>query len=356
MCGKKQAIALAATIVMSAILFVMTDSEAGQIIFAMLILSTVSAVTVIHITGRKFEVSVKSTNYGYREEDFSFSITVINRSMLPIPNLKLNYTIKNLLNGEEEKRSEYVSVSSRTSSGEHIMIGAEHCGCVRLTVDGVENGEPFGFFHRKMGMKASGDHFVLPRGSSVKMSEDRIYAYDMESYKYSQEKPGNDTSETFDIREYNTGDSIKSIHWKLTAKAGEAMVKEPGFPVENNIMIIYDNCSGGTPENIDKFEDLKVGISKELLERKIPHSIGWYDREHGFRTRFVGEESDFWSALMESEKSEVLLDDRSSIYHFIASEVEKNHSNYIYVSNDDRDIERLREYGEVTEQKTRISQ
>lgn len=219
-----------------------------------------------------------------------------------------------------------------------------------------ENGEPFGFFHRKMDIKASGEHFVLPRGSSVKMSEDRIYAYDMESYKYSQEKPGNDTSETFDIREYNTGDSIKSIHWKLTAKAGEAMVKEPGFPVENNIMIIYDNCSGGTPENIDKFEDLKVGISKELLERKIPHSIGWYDREHGFRTRFVGEESDFWSALMESEKSEVLLDDRSSIYHFIASEVEKNHSNYIYVSNDDRDIERLREYGEVTEQKTRISQ
>ena len=77
MCGKKQAIALAVTIVMSAILFVMTDSEAGQIVFAMLVLSTVSAVTVIHITGRNFEVSVKSTNYGYREEDFSFSITVI---------------------------------------------------------------------------------------------------------------------------------------------------------------------------------------------------------------------------------------------------------------------------------------
>ena len=141
MCGKKQAIALAVTIVISAILFVMTDSEAGQIVFAMLVLSTVSAVTVIHITGRNFEVSVKSTNYGYREEDFSFSITVINRSMLPIPNLKLNYTIKNLLNGEEEKRSEHVSVSSRTSSGEHIMIGAEHCGCVKLTLDGHRRSE-----------------------------------------------------------------------------------------------------------------------------------------------------------------------------------------------------------------------
>ncbi|MCQ2538114.1 MAG: DUF58 domain-containing protein [Lachnospiraceae bacterium] len=41
----------------------------------------------------------------------------------------------------------------------------------------------------------------------------------------------NDPSEAYGIREYVPGDSIKSIHWKLSEKTGKTMVREYGMPV-----------------------------------------------------------------------------------------------------------------------------
>ena len=40
----------------------------------------------------------------------------------------------------------------------------------------------------------------------------------MESFKYSKDRPGDDPGETYDIREYRSGDSIRQIHWKLSGK------------------------------------------------------------------------------------------------------------------------------------------
>ena len=55
--------------------------------------------------------------------------------------------------------------------------------------------------------------------------------FDMESFRYSGARPGDDPGETFDIREYQEGDSIRQIHWKLTGKLDKMMIRQRSFPV-----------------------------------------------------------------------------------------------------------------------------
>lgn len=50
--------------------------------------------------------------------------------------------------------------------------------------------------------------------------------FDMESFRYSGSRPGDDPGETYDIREYRSGDSIRQIHWKLSGKLDDIMIRE----------------------------------------------------------------------------------------------------------------------------------
>ena len=54
---------------------------------------------------------------------------------------------------------------------------------------------------------------------------------DCESIEYSAYRSGSDMSEVFGIREYREGDSIRNIHWKLTGKCDDIMIKLPSLPV-----------------------------------------------------------------------------------------------------------------------------
>ncbi len=58
---------------------------------------------------------------------------------------------------------------------------------------------------------------------------------------YSMTVPGDDPSEIFGIKEYEPGDRIRNIHWKLSAKKNQIMVKEYGMPVTDRNAVIIDN-------------------------------------------------------------------------------------------------------------------
>ncbi len=58
--------------------------------------------------------------------------------------------------------------------------------------------------------------------------------------------PGDDPGETYDIREYQPGDSIRQIHWKLSGKLDDIMIREKSFPVDDTVLILAESVSDGT--------------------------------------------------------------------------------------------------------------
>ena len=64
-----------------------------------------------------------------------------------------------------------------------------------------------------------------------------------DSEVYSQEKPGQDLSETFQIREYRPGDSIRQMHWKLTQKLDRPIVRDPSLPITRSVLLLWERTA-----------------------------------------------------------------------------------------------------------------
>ncbi|MFQ9394507.1 MAG: DUF58 domain-containing protein [Lachnospiraceae bacterium] len=72
---------------------------------------------------------------------------------------------------------------------------------------------------------------VLPTIREIPVEVDpRTRQHMPDSDEYATDRKGEDVSEIYAIREYRPGDSMKAIHWKLSARTKHWMVKEFSFP------------------------------------------------------------------------------------------------------------------------------
>ena len=84
-------------------------------------------------------------------------------------------------------------------------------------------------------------------------------------------KPGGGYAENHEIRQYRDGDNLNQIHWKLSAKVGDLMLREPMEP-ERGVMLLTMDLRG-TPEDLDvKFGRL-LWLSDWLLDHTISFEV-----------------------------------------------------------------------------------
>ena len=84
-------------------------------------------------------------------------------------------------------------------------------------------------------------------------------------------KPGGGYSENHELRLYRPGDNLKQIHWKLSAKTGDLIIREP-METQQNAFILTMELSG-TPESVDSKLSRLLGMSQHLAENDLRHRI-----------------------------------------------------------------------------------
>ena len=131
-----------------------------------------------------------------------------------------------------------------------------------------------------------------------------------EGEEHDNTQGGSDVSEIFDVREYQEGDRLQNIHWKLSARTDRLMVKIHSLPKTCNIAVIvnpgsvfYQNQGGGQHLSVeDKIRLLQVvaSISYSFMDQSCPHYVAWYSKKEGDIVRhLVEEEEDYYIFLME---------------------------------------------------------
>lgn len=91
-----------------------------------------------------------------------------------------------------------------------------------------------------------------------------------------------DMSTILDVRQYQYGDTLKKVHWKLTAKSGELMVKKFQSTTETSSIVMLDLKKGMFTEDIntiieDKLIESAVSIIYYCLHNWIPIKFVYYD-------------------------------------------------------------------------------
>ena len=153
---------------------------------------------------------------------------------------------------------------------------------------------------------------------------------------YDQNRKGQDVSEVSGLREYEKGDSLGSIHWKLSSKIDTLVVREFGYPANYNILVLYNVMAiFGENEISNQRNDAVLAftsaLSRSMVERNLEHNVGCA----------AGELQDFPVYSLATCEQMVLnllcrpvheKNGRDSLYRFLQTDIRRKYTKIIYIT------------------------
>lgn len=119
-----------------------------------------------------------------------------------------------------------------------LLFTCDHCGKTTISLYRLFVYDFLGLFHFKKRIKLNESWIVLPLVSDIHYLVKHVSKIN-QSEQYDTHHSGDDYSELFDIRPYRQGDPINRIHWKLTLKQKELMIKEGSRPLDDYYLLTY---------------------------------------------------------------------------------------------------------------------
>lgn len=185
---------------------------------------------------------------------------------------------------------------TRTISGEDWLLKegnlfpTEHCGKLLCKLEKAKVYDYLGLFWLRIQKKSAKPLVVRP--VPVPMQ----YVPNLEQFAASswRPKPGGGFSEHHEMRQYVPGDKLNQVHWKLTAKTGEIIVREPMEPERNRVLIEME--LRGTPDQLDQKFGQLLWLSDHLLQMGMKHELRVLTGD-GIQSRSVESTEDLEAAV-----------------------------------------------------------
>lgn len=314
-------------------------------LFGTLLLLPFILFIVQKIISRKVNVSftdaIQSTN---RKGQNMISLKIENKSVLPIANLMLEIEYFNCLDEHINKIKINTPVYGKNTQSLSLNVSSEHYGVIKFKIKKCCFSDMLKLFKTKLKCRSSNDNInemkliVIPQSIPLENNTLNYNAVDTDTNEYSKEKKGDDPSEIFDIREYMYGDNISRIHWKLSAKQNETMVKVHSLPVTDSVVLLVDLFFDKQNKNYLSLYDTLVEtistISYYLSYSKIVHKVVWYDNVKGEHVVMdIRDEEDheiMIRALLECNLSE---SKNNLLVTYVNSDIKISCGHLIYISS-----------------------
>ena len=142
-----------------------------------------------------------------------------------------------------------------------------HCGGLIAETYKPKVYDYLGLFRFRIRKTYKRTMFVWPKTTPMEVPPD-LTQYLARSYR---PKPGGGYAENHEIRQYHPGDNLNQIHWKLSAKVGDLMLREPMEPERGLMLLTMDLC--GAPLELDRKFGRLLWLSNWLLENRIPFEV-----------------------------------------------------------------------------------
>ena len=158
------------------------------------------------------------------------------------------------------------------STGASLILPAgkkwrpEHCGAWRITLHKCFVYDCLGLLRLSVGGKKGQRVYIEP----VPVSMEALEMKNPEPRQW-KPKPGGGFGENHYLRLYRPGDSLRHIHWKMAAKTGKLIYREPMEPAETPTVLAL-HLSGSRREQ-DEILGKLLWLSSLLLSRQTAHSL-----------------------------------------------------------------------------------
>ena len=246
----------------------------GLLVF-LLLLPPVSFAVNLYVR-KKIQVKILLPTTAAKGAACMGSIQLENKAWLPAPKLYCKVGMINDLTREENLQEVISALGPGREDRRDFLLESACCGRIYVYVQSVQLLDYFGIFWLKVPVKASARITVLPELFSCDVVPSTVSAVSDDS---TVSKRGEDRTEVFQLREYQSGDDIRQIHWKLSSKLDTLLLKEPSQSVSRSLLVFWDKRGECVPENMDAMAEATASVCQALCDNGTAFDLGWTEKD-----------------------------------------------------------------------------
>lgn len=272
------------------------------IIFLMLCILPILLFIVVLYCKRKITAEVVSGVHIVNKGDkIPVTVRINNTTYFPISSVRICINYQNTYSDKKYKKSFIVPIDSKTKTSIVCTLFSECAGNLLVNVDHMRIYDYFKICSVKKKVMQDIKVAVLPHYYELSEFNISKNALIVESDSYHPTKKGDDPSEVFEIREYREGDRPQRIHWKLSSKVDQLMIKELSYPLNSSILLFVNLCIPKGEYKLyymDAILESALSISYTFVMKQQVHYICWIDHNSGVCSRIrITQEEDLFEAV-----------------------------------------------------------
>lgn len=230
-----------------------------------------------------------------RGETVRVELGILNRSFLVCTKAKADIYVQDYL-GEDDSRTQAVfSIDSRSKADFGFDVHMDHLGQYTAGIRNMYIYGLLGIVRIPVSFDSEFHVLVLPK---IHEEEEALSAESLTDSPDASSFMENDGFDYTGVREYAMGDSMKKIHWKLSAHSNGYMTKINEVGLKSDMAVILDMAADNYPtELLLSLNDGIVETAASLLltaeKRDIDSVLLYPDEEKQIRAVFPKAQSDY---------------------------------------------------------------
>lgn len=300
------------------------------------ILMPIISLIIFIITQRKITVDIPNKAITIQKRtELKGNILITNASNIPFTHIRLVGLLPDDNGKEISERRIIMSISPRKKVKINAGITFDYRGEYSLRVDYIDLYDIFGIFHRRRKIDKEINIKVVPRVFNINSAPESSITSD------TNPNPllitSDDRDELSNIREYRDGDLLRSVHWKLSAKKDDLIVKVLDGQRSTESAIIMDlNCYyddiNSNLNATDAVIESALTICNNLLTQGQNCLTIWYDIKNDIIAEQFATPDTGFAQVFDTLALTPIWDDSINMLNLIASSAnELNMRNSIYI-------------------------
>lgn len=194
-----------------------------------------------------------------------------NNSRFYIPHMEIQSHISKQLTGIDSPKVN-TSLNPKESFTHRETLVLKRRGYYELAEIEVNIQDVFGIYKLKRKIRSKTSLLVYPE--TVDLSSFIITAVEQSGELLVEDPVFQDRSRISSLRNYREGDSVKSIHWKLSAKLDHLVIKDYENRGDTHVAIFIDNYQKLFSKDIDRrLEDRAAEVALSIVNYYISQNI-----------------------------------------------------------------------------------
>lgn len=248
---------------------------------------------LLHLYVRRYlKVTLRFPESAAKDQEEEAFLFLENTCKLPALHVSVEVLLENVLTKEGEETTVTFQVAAGGTVKERISFRSKYCGYLTAKVTKLSLMDWFELLAvqgKKEQMGETAKTVVLPDTFTPQIILNPAGGSAEEVEEWSPFRKGNDQTETYGLREYTPGDSLKQIHWKLSSKRGQLIVREASLPEVRTLLLFWEKETCPATE-MDAMAEVIASTAQALWEQGETFTLGWQQEEESYYVPISSEE------------------------------------------------------------------